>query len=85
MTENKRQQLAKEFMKKLELKKPIENPPIEEPKVIEETPPKKAEKPTKEKPDYSWVWALIGLLSIIGVMYFMNINNNKDDGRNIDK
>lgn len=54
-------------MKKIEPKpKPIE-------KVDEPTPVK----PVKEKPDYTWVWALIGLLSIIGVMYFMNINKEE--------
>lgn len=64
-------------MKKLEPKKKEETP-VNEPANPE--PPKPEPFKTKEKPDYTWVWILVGLLSTMAVVYFMNINKPKENG-----
>jgi hypothetical protein len=67
-------------MKELKPKaKPIEPPVIEPEKVIDE-PVIKVIPKTKEAPDYTWVWILIGLLATIALVYFTNVNNPPKDG-----
>lgn len=72
-------------MKKLEPKKYDKNErPTEVPKPEPVNPP--VDKPTetpkpepvkvKEKQDYTWVWILVGLLSAMAVVYFMNVNKS---------
>lgn len=66
-------------MKKLEPKKqPVKdtpnpesvNPPVDNPN----PEPVKTDTKVKAKQDYTWVWVLIGLLSAMAVVYFMNVN-----------
>lgn len=64
-------------MKKLEKKKEEVKEP--ETPVVETVPT--PVKVVKEKPDYTWVWILIGLLATMGTIYFMNVDaKKKDDG-----
>ncbi len=63
-----------------ELKPKPKAPVIETPEKVEETTPVKVLPKTKEAPDYTWVWILIGLLATIALVYFTNVNNPPKDG-----
>ncbi len=49
-------------------------------KKLEPKKPENKEPEKVEKPDYTWVWVLIGLLATIAAFYFMN--RNKDENGN---
>lgn len=78
-------------MKKLETKKydknerptePVKTEPVTTPIDVPTETPKPEPVPVKSKQDYTWVWILVGLLSAMAVVYFMNISGNVNKSEN---